>query len=57
MNKEQVLSIFKILARSQGSYGRLLERIGYEGENGCDEFFDMFKNCKDAVDIVLTIEG
>ena len=56
MAKKKVLGVFKMLARSQGFYGRLLSSIGYNGENVDDEFFEQFKNCKNAVDVVMMVE-
>ena len=59
MQKSQVLETFKTLAMSQGFYGRLLRDIEEAESAGEDltEFYDQFKNCKDPVDVILTIEG
>lgn len=56
MVKENVLNVFKMLARSQGVYGRLLEQIGCDGEYAADGFFEQFADCRDAVDVVMRIE-
>lgn len=58
MNRKQVLEIIKSLAKSQGFYGRLYRNIIIAEENGEDltAFWDSFKGCKTAVDVVLVIE-
>ena len=56
MAKNDVLGVFKMLARSQGHYGRLLNAIGRNGENAPKGFFDQFKGCKSTIDVVLTVE-
>lgn len=56
MAKKDVLKVFKMLARSQGSYGRILNVVGMDGENAPDGFFEQFKDCKDAVDVVMVVE-
>lgn len=57
MSKSAVLNVFRMLASSQGLYGRLLADIGWNGENVDDGWFEQFKDCKDSVDVVLIIEG
>ena len=56
MSKSAVLNVFRMLASSKGFYGRLLNNIGWNGENVDDEWFEQFKDCKDSVDVVLVIE-
>ena len=58
MSKNEVMQIIKSLARSQGSYGRLANTIEEREAMGDDltPFFNRFKNCKDAVDVVMEIE-
>lgn len=54
MTKKEILETFKSLARSQGSYGRLLEQI-----KDNDEALTYLEeqNFKDSVDLVMFIEG
>lgn len=56
MDKENVLALFKSLARSQGVYGRLLEQIGLDGEYASDGFFEQFADCRSAADVVIRLE-
>lgn len=56
MKKRDVIKVFQLLARSQGSYGRLLSQIGRNGENAPDGFFEKFADCKDIVDVVMCVE-
>lgn len=56
MAKKEVLGVFKTFARSQGFYGRLLNAIGWNGENAPEGFFDQFKGCKSPLDVILTVE-
>lgn len=56
MKKRDVIKVFRLLARSQGSYGRLLSQIGRNGENAPDGFFEKFADCKDIVDVVMCVE-
>ncbi len=56
MARKDVLGVFKSLARSQGFYGRLLNAIGWNGENAPEGFFDQFKGCKSDLDVVLVVE-
>ena len=59
MSKKEVMRVFRMLARSQGSYGRMVRYIE-EAENAGNDltpFFNRFKNCKDAVDVVLEAES
>lgn len=59
MNKIEVMKVIDSLAMSQGFYGRLGYSIREAEDNGEDtsSFFDKFKNCRDAVDVVTIIEG
>lgn len=52
------MGVFGMLARSQGFYGRLLRDLNAREAAGEDltPFFDQFKNCKDAVDVVMVVE-
>lgn len=56
MDKEDVLNVFRDFAQSQGFYGRLLRDIGWNGENVDDSFWEQFKDCTTAVDVVLVME-
>lgn len=64
MTEAQILNNIKMLAQSQGFYGRLLESLE-EARNSDDEevvdayheWVDSFKDCTDAVDMVMRIEG
>lgn len=55
MGKEQILSAIKMLACSQGFYGRLYEAIM---EDETNEIIDTLveQNFKDTLDMVLFIE-
>ena len=59
MSKEEVMGVFRSLARSQGSYGRMVQNIEDAEKAGNDltPFFNRFKGCKDAVDVVLEVES
>ena len=58
MTEAQVINNIKMLAQSQGFYGRLLESLEEaKGTIEYEEFIDSFKDCKDAVDMVMRIEG
>lgn len=58
MARKEVMSVFETLAGSQGFYGRLLRNLRAAEANGTDltPFFAQFKNCKDAVDVVMVVE-
>ena len=58
MSKNQVMSVIDSLARSQGFYGRLGQHIREAEAKGMDtgSFFAQFKDCKDAVDVILILE-
>lgn len=52
------MGVFGMLARIQGLYGRLLRDLNAREAAGEDltPFFDQFKGCKDAVDVVMVVE-
>lgn len=52
MNRTEIEALFRDLARSQGSYGRLLENITEEGYA-----FLEAQNFTDPVDLILYLEG
>lgn len=54
MDKEQILSVIRTLAMSQGFYGRLLEAIE-EDDSILDKLEE--QNFGDVVDLVMYIEG
>lgn len=58
MARKEVMGVFGMLARSQGLYGRLLRDLNAREAAGEDltPFFDQFKGCKDAVDVVMVVE-
>ena len=58
MARKEVMGVFGMLARSQGFYGRLLRDLNAREAAGEDltPFFDQFKDCKDAVDVVMVVE-
>ena len=58
MERKEVMGVFEMLARSQGLYGRLLRNLNAREAAGEDltPFFDQFKGCKDAVDVVMVVE-
>lgn len=58
MPKDKVMGVFEMLANSQGFYGLLLNNLREAEASGTDltPFFDQFKNCKDAVDVVMVVE-
>jgi hypothetical protein len=59
MSKKEVMGVFRMLARSQGFYGQMVSNIEAAEEAGADltPFFDRFKGCKNAVDVVLEVES
>lgn len=52
MDRDQIIETLKSLARSQGSYGRLLDSITEEGIQ-----FLADQEFKDAVDMIMFLEG
>lgn len=57
MTIEQVFNTIKVLASSQGFYGRLLKELQEIDEEDRDEWLSQFADCKDSVDVILKIEG
>lgn len=57
MDRQDVMDTFAILANSQGFYGRLLQQINWMDEEEQDEYFSQFKDCEDALDVVMVVEG
>ena len=60
MNEEEILNTVRSLARSQGFYGRLYERIMDLKKNnpdGYQKFINCYSGCKDEVDFVMALEG
>ncbi len=57
MDRKYVLNIIAELAHSQGFYGRLLQQINWMDEEEQDEYFSQFKDCEDALDVVMVVEG
>lgn len=59
MNREQILSTFRSLARSQGFYGRLLQQIEDVDEETREAFLSDLesRNFSDPVDLIMWIEG
>ena len=51
MTKNEILQVFRDLAKSQGFYGRLLENITDEGLKYLED-----QNFQDAIDLILFIE-
>lgn len=58
MDREEMMAIFKDLARSQGFYGRLVEAIEEADPWDRDNFWDELesKNFRDTVDLVMYLE-
>jgi len=58
MKRNEILNLFKSLAKSQGHYGRLLRTINENKEWG-DEYLEYLerKNFKSEIDLILEIEG
>ena len=58
MNKEQILNVFRGLARSQGYYGRLLQNIESDPEWGEEYLSDLeAQNFGSDLDLILYVEG
>lgn len=51
MTKDEILQVFRSLAKSQGFYGRLLRDITEEGLQYLED-----QNFKDVLDLILFIE-
>lgn len=54
MTVKEIRKLIKSLASSQGFYTRLNNQLQYIDDD--DEFFNQFKDCKDSLDIILTLE-
>ena len=52
MNRDEILNTFRSLARSQGSYGRLLDNLTDEALDYLEE-----QNFTDTLDLIMFIEG
>jgi hypothetical protein len=57
MSLEQALKTIRMLARSQGFYGRLLCTRSENTQAFDDWLTDLAKDCKDSVDLVIAIES
>lgn len=57
MTGKEVYSVIETLASSQGFYGRLLSRLSEVPEETANDFLNGFADCKDIVDVIMTIKG
>ena len=59
MNRTQIMGTFKMLAQSQGFYGRLLRDIYELSDGAYDELMEELEaqNFGDAIDLIMYIEG
>jgi hypothetical protein len=60
MTREAVIETFENLARSQGSYGRVLRFLEECSEVDPDKFEEIMtelEKCESAIDLILTVEG
>lgn len=57
MTKEQCKALFQQLAKSQGMYSRLLRALEDADEEQVNEFYSQFENCKDELDVILTLKS
>lgn len=59
MKRDEITRLFQSLARSQGSYGRLLRDIDNMNESDREEFWIELeaRNFADAIDVILYIEA
>ena len=62
MKREQILETIRMLAHSQGFYGRLYNHLMEMQEYDEDSYEDTMtflesQNLKDAVDLVMMLEG
>jgi hypothetical protein len=57
MNKQEILNSIKLLASSQGFYGRLYEQLTDESEES-ERFLSELEaqNFKDSVDLIMYLE-
>lgn len=58
MNREEILNTIRMLAKSQGLYGRLLRDIENAPEDVREEYLSKLErqNFKEPVDLVLYLE-
>lgn len=56
MSRIEVMKTFEMLAKGQGYYGRLVKSLNETDENDKNEFLDIFKDCKDSVEVVMKVE-
>ena len=57
MTRKECESLFTALSGSQGSYGRLLNRVQEVDEDTQDAFYAQFESCTDMVDVIMMLEG
>lgn len=57
MSLEQALKTIRMLAQSQGFYGRLLCTRSENAQAFDNWLTDLAKDCKDSVDLVIAIES
>lgn len=58
MTRQQILDLFRSLSMSQGFYGRLLEHMTEDAGYAENVFLYLEgQNCRDAVDVVIALEG
>jgi len=59
MKRNEILKSIKMLAMSQGSYGRMLRQISEMDADTSEKFWDIMEtqNFADPVDMVLFLEG
>ncbi len=57
MNSDEVIDVFKMLALSQGSYGRLLAALKNAPEEEREEYLSQFEECKTPLDVILLVES
>ena len=59
MKRNEIMATFRMLARSQGSYGRIVSQLGSLNEDDYDNVMSKLEaqNFSDAVDLIMYIEG
>ena len=59
MKRDEITRLFQSLARSHGSYGRLLRDIDNMNESDREEFWITLEaqGFRDDIDVILFIEG
>lgn len=59
MKREQILETIRMLAHSQGFYGRLYNNLMEMDEDSYEDTMTFLEsqNLKDAVDLVMMLEG